>query len=114
MERHESCWVDQAESILDQLLKFTAQLSELENDPQVNARALSDACMKRLDDLKRLLPTDTGSSPASRGEVLEKMRNLYDRTQVCLEVLGRKNNRLAAELQNLTKTRQAISAYRKK
>ncbi len=60
MESNEPCWMDQAESILDQLLKFTAQLAEFENDPQVDAKALSDACIRRLDDLKRTYAAETG------------------------------------------------------
>lgn len=111
MESNESCWIDQAESILDQLLKFTAQLAEFENDPQVNVKALSNACIKRLDDLKQLLPQDLRSSQASNSEVLDKMRDLYARTQVCLEILERKNSRVAADLQSLARTRQAVSAY---
>ncbi len=111
MESNESCWIDQAESILDQLLKFTAQLAELENDPQVNIRALSDACAKRLDDLKRLMPQDLKHSTSPTSEVLEKMRDLYARTQTCLGILERKNNRVAAELQHLSRTKHAITAY---
>jgi len=111
MGSNESCWMDQAESILDQLLKFTAQLAEFENDPQVDAKALSDACVRRLDDLKRLVPQKLRKSPVAGNEVLEKMRDLYTRTQVCLEILERKNNRVAAKLQSLSKTKQAISAY---
>jgi hypothetical protein len=103
--------MEQAESILNQLLKFTAQLAELESDPEVDAKVLSSACIMRLDELKRLMPQDLKSSPASTNEILGKMRDLYDRTQACLEILGRKNNRLAAELQSLSRTRQAIDAY---
>ncbi len=111
MKSNESCWMDQAESILDQLLKFTAQLEEFENDPQVDAKALSDACIRRLDDLKRLTRQDLRSSQAAKSEVLGKMRDLYARTQVCLDILERKRNRVAAELQSLTRTKQAINAY---
>ncbi len=111
MESSESCWADQADSILDQLLKFTAQLAECENDPQVDARALSDACIRRLDDLKRLIPQESENSKAVRSQVLEKMRDLYVRTQVCLEILGNKNNRVAAKLESLSRTRQAVNAY---
>jgi hypothetical protein len=111
MESNGSCWMDQAESILDQLLKFTAQLVELETDPQVDARALSNACIRRLDELKQLMPQQRKNSREASTEVLEKMRDLYTRTQVCLEILERKNNRVAAKLQSLSKTKQAIGAY---
>ena len=104
--------MDQAESILDQLLKFTAQLAEFENDPQVDTKALSNACIRRLDDLKQLMPQQRENSRAAASSaVLEKMRDLYTRTQVCLEILERKNNRVAAKLQSLSRTKQAISAY---
>ncbi len=74
MESKESCWEDRVESLLDQLLKFTAQLTELENDPQINAKALSGACIRRLNELKTLMPQNPKSSLASENEVLEKMR----------------------------------------
>jgi len=111
MESKELCWVDQAASILDQLLKFTAQLAELENDPEVDAKALSNACAMRLEELKRLVPQDLKSSPASTNEVLGKMRDLYARTQACLDILERKNNRVAAKIQSLSKAKHAIGAY---
>ena len=111
MESNESCWMDQAESILDQLLKFTAQLAEFENDTQVDAKALSNACIRRLDDLKQLIPQERGNSRPAGSEALEKIRDLYSRTQVCLEILERKNNQVAAKLQSLSGTRQAISSY---
>ncbi|SPF46986.1 hypothetical protein SBDP1_620020 [Syntrophobacter sp. SbD1] len=111
MESKESCWEDRVESLLDQLLKFTAQLTELENDPQINAKALSGACIRRLDELKTLMPQNLKSSLASENEVLEKMRSLYARTQVCLDILGRKNNQLANELQTLSRTKHAINSY---
>ena len=103
--------MDQVESILDQLLKFTAQLEELENDPQVDAKALSDACIRRLDDLKKLMPQDLESSQASGTEVLEKMRDLYARTQACLKILKSKRNRVAVELQSMARTKRAVTAY---
>ena len=103
--------MDQAESILDQLLKFTAQLAEFENDPQVDAKALSDACIRRLDDLKRLMPKESENSQVARSQILEKMRDLYVRTQVCLEILESKNNRVAAKLESLSRTRHAVTAY---
>ena len=58
MESNGSVGLNDAESILDQLLKFTAQLSECGNDPQVDAQALADACAKRLEDLKLAMPQD--------------------------------------------------------
>ena len=112
MESNESDWLDRAESILDQLLKFTAQLAELEKDPQVDARALSIACVKRLDDLKQLIPQQLESLPeAAITQILEKMQNLYSRTQVCLEILEKKNNRVSAKLQCLSRKREGVMAY---
>jgi hypothetical protein len=87
------------------------QLAEFENDPQVNARVLADACAKRLDDLKQLIPQDMKSAQVAKSEVLGKMRDLYARTQVCLEILERKGNRAAAELQSLSRAKLAIRAY---
>ena len=111
MESNESGSLDNAESILDQLLKFTAQLAECGNDPQVNAQALADACAKRLEALKQVMPQDLKSSLAAKTQVLGKMRDLYTRIQVCLEILERKSNKAAAELQSLSKAKHAIVAY---
>ncbi len=110
MKSNELDRLDHAESILDQLLKFTAQLAEIEQDPGVDARSLAQACTRRLDDLKRLMVPDLKDLQA-KNELLEKMRELYSRTQVCLEILGRKSNRAATELQGLSRTKQAMSAY---
>jgi hypothetical protein len=111
MESNGSDWLDYAESILDQLLKFTAQLAEIEQDPEVDARALSAACAKRLDDLKQLIPNDLKSLPTARNEILEKMQSLYSQTQVCLEVLGKKSTLASERLQCLTKRKRAMMAY---
>ncbi len=111
MESNGSGWLDNAESILDQLLKFTAQLAECGNDPQVDARALADACAKRLEELKQAMPRDQKDSLAAKTQVLGKMRELYTRTQVCLEILERKSNKAAAELRSLSKAKLAITAY---
>ena len=59
----------------------------------------------------------TGHAPgperplAAKTQVLGKMRELYTRTQVCLEILQRKSNRAAAELRSLSKAKLAITAY---
>lgn len=111
MESNGSCWTVDAESILDQLLKFAAKLAEFENDPQVNIRALSDECAKRFEDLRRLVPNDFKHSVAAGTEILEKMRALYARTQVCLDILHRKSDAVSASLQHLSKTKRAINAY---
>jgi hypothetical protein len=111
MEMNEADWLDRAESILDQLLKFTAQLAEFEQDPGVDAKALSMACARRLDDLKRLIPPDVKGLSQAKNDVLEKMRELYSQTQACLEVLGEKSNRAASKLQCLTRKKRAIRAY---
>ena len=111
MESNASDWLDRAESILDQLLKFTSQLAEIEQDPGVDVKALSLACTRRLDDLRRLIPEDLRSLHSSKNEVLEKMHELYSQTHLCLEILGKKSSRAAAKLQGLTKMRKAISAY---
>ena len=111
MESNGSVGLDNAESILDQLLKFTAQLAECGNDPQVDAQALADACAKRLEELKLAMPQDQKGSLAAKTQVLGKMRDLYTRTQACLEILERKSSRAAAELQNLSRAKLAITAY---
>ncbi len=111
MESNGSDWLDRAEAILDQLLEFTAQLAEIEQDPGVDAKALSLACARRLDDLKRLIPQDLQSLLPAQNEMLEKMRELYSRTQVCLDVLENQGNRAAARLQDLNAKKQAVRAY---
>lgn len=111
MDSNESGWLDQAESILDQLLKFTAQLAELEKDPDIDAKSLSMACARRLEDLKRLIPGDLKTVAPAENDLLEKMRELYSRTQVCLEILQRKSNKVASEIQGLSQKKRALDAY---
>ncbi|MDR3567655.1 MAG: hypothetical protein P4L43_06465 [Syntrophobacteraceae bacterium] len=111
MESNASCLAVDAESILDQLLEFAAQLAEFENDPQVDIRALSDECAKRTEELKRLLSSDCKKSAAARSGLLDKMRALYERTQVCLDILQRKSDVVTAKLQGLSRTKQAVNAY---
>ncbi len=111
MESNGSCWAAEADSILDQLLKFATQLAEFENDPQVNIKALSEECTRRIEDLKRLVPEDFIYSAATGSEILEKMRALYERTQACLDILHRKRDAVSASLKRLSKTKQAVNAY---
>ena len=111
MESNSSGWLDNAESILDQLLKFTARLAECGNDPQVDARALADACAMRLEELRQAITQGQKNSLAAKTQVLGKMRDLYTQTQVCLEILERKSNRAAAELQSQSRAKQAITVY---
>ena len=111
MESNGSCWTVDVESILDQLLKFASQLAEVENDPRVDVRALSEECASSLEELKRFLPGDFKNSTAAGAEILEKMRTLYSRTQVCLDILQRKGDLVSATLQRLSRTKQAVNAY---
>ncbi len=111
MESNGSHWAVEAETILDQLLQFAATFAEFENDPKVDIRRLSEECAKRTEALKRILPDDFKDSAETGGEVLDKMHALYVRTQTCLDVLHRKSNAVAARLQHLSKTKQAVNAY---
>ncbi|MDA8306295.1 MAG: hypothetical protein M0Z81_05655 [Deltaproteobacteria bacterium] len=111
MESNGSCGTVDAELILDQLLKFVGQLAEFENDAQVDIKVLSDECAKRTEALKRLLPNELKNSAAASGEILEKMRALYERTQACLDALHRKSNAVSANLQRLSRTKHAVNAY---
>ena len=111
MGNNGSGWLDNAEPILDQLLKFTAQLEECGNDLQVDTQAVADACTKRLEELKLAMPQDQKNTLAAKIQVLGKMQDLYTRTQVCLEILQRKSNRAAAEFQSLSRGKLAITTY---
>lgn len=111
MESNGSCWTADAGSILDQLLRFAAKLAELENNPQVDIRAMSHECIKHTEALKQLLPDDWKNSAPADSEILDKMRALYARTQVCLDVLHRRSEAVSAKLQRLSRTKQAVNAY---
>ncbi len=65
---------------------------------EVDAKALSIACADCLDDLRRLMPQDVKSLMSAQNEVPKKMRELYSRTQICLEILEMKSNPAAAKL----------------
>jgi hypothetical protein len=111
MESNGSCWTADAESVLDQLLQFAAKLAEIENNPQVDIRAISDECIKHTEALKRLLPADLKNSAPADSEILDKMRALYARTQVCLDVLHRRREAVSTKLQTLSRTKRAVNAY---
>ncbi|MGC9195280.1 MAG: hypothetical protein ACP5IL_07485 [Syntrophobacteraceae bacterium] len=114
MERNGSCWTVDAETILDQLLQYAAQLAEFENDPRIDIRALSDECTKRTEALKQVIPAKLDNFAEADSEVLDKMRTLYTRTQDCLSMLHQKSNAVSVKIQRLSKTRQAVKAYGKR
>ncbi len=119
MRNNESVCQDPAEAILDQLLKFTTQLAAAETDPEVDVKAISEACAGRIEDLKRLLPNDLRGSPVANktnhqppdSKLIDKIRDLHSRTKTCLEILERKKTRAAAGMHDLSRTKQAITAY---
>jgi hypothetical protein len=111
MKSNGSCWTSDAETILDQLLQFAAQLAEFENDPGIDIRAISDECTKLTEALKQVIPAEIDDFVEADSEVLDKMRSLYTRTQDCLRMLHQKSNAVSARIQRLSKTRQAVKAY---
>ncbi|MHC1725818.1 MAG: flagellar protein FliT [Syntrophobacteraceae bacterium] len=102
---------EEAASILDQLLKYTKQLASFDADPKVNVAALSEACGRRLDDLKQVLPHCLKNSPGSP-QLLDKIRDLRDQTQLCTDLLEKEMEKTSNNIQALSKSRKAIGAYR--
>ena len=100
---------EQAAAILEQLLKYTRQLAAYENDRQVDVHALSEACGQRIEDLKLMLP-EGGLSANSK--LRELFRELHAQTQLCTELLEVELARIASGIDNLSKTKRAIRAYR--
>jgi len=112
-------WFDKASGILGQLLKYTEQLAGCENDPNVDVQALSEACDRRLAELKKILSKSArapSQHSAQTGEVNVKLvgmiRELHQQIQRCKEILEKKRARVAGELDGLSKTKRAIRAYK--
>jgi hypothetical protein len=110
--------IEYAVSILDQLLEYTKQIAASGSDPQVDVIALSRACGKRLEELKKVLPErsldlpETGKAEDGASSSLSKMiAELYANTQVCTEILQKELVKTEAELQSISKIKRAISAY---
>jgi len=115
-------WFEEASGILAQLMKYTEQLAGCENDPNVDVRALSKACDRRLAELKKILsksaraPSETtmktGQVPNTNTKLIEMIRELHLQIQRCKEILEKKRARVADELQSMSKTKRAIRAYK--
>jgi hypothetical protein len=114
-------WFEEASSILGQLLKYTEQLAGCENDPSVDVRALSEACDRRLAELKRILSKNSkplsqnsgqGTTTNSNVKLVGMIKELHLQIQRCKEILEKKRARVADELEGLSKTKRAIRAYR--
>jgi hypothetical protein len=115
-------WFEEASGILSQLLKYTEQLAGCENDPSVDVQALSDACDRRLTELKRILsknsrassqnPGQTGSASNSNVKIVVMIKELHLQIQRCKEILEKRRGKVADEIQTLSKTKRAIRAYK--
>lgn len=113
-----------ASSILEQLLKYTDQLMRLETDPRIDTSALAKACCTRLADLKKVLPSEAAKAPApapggaqtepgAKPDVARLIALVHDRALRCTEVLVRNRDRVAGQVERLSRTRRAVRAYRR-
>jgi hypothetical protein len=116
-------WFEAASGILGQLLKYTEQLAGSENDPSVDVQALSKACDRRLAELKKILSKNArtpspklgqnGEVPNNNAKLIEMIRELHLQVQNCKEILEKKRTRVGDKIDNLSKTKRAITAYKK-
>ena len=100
---------EQATAILEQLLKYTSQIAAFENDREVDVVALSKACSQRIEDLKQSLPE---GGVTANSKVRELLRELHAKTEHCTELLEEELARIASDMDCLSRTKRAVSAYR--
>ena len=109
-----------ATGILSQLLKYIQQLRASESDPGVDVAALSEACGQRLEDLKLILPMaikdaagteGAGGASLKESDIAEKIRELQEQTELCIEVLERGRDKSAGKLKDFLTARRVIRAY---
>lgn len=99
-----------ATAILEQLLKYTKQLAAFENDPGVDVVALSQACTRRIEDLKTIMPDRLEDCPDAG--LVKMVEDLHSQTRHCTEMLERKLESTGYQLEGFSKRKKAISAYR--
>jgi len=110
----------EAAPILEQLLKYTKQLASYETDPSVDVVALSRACGRRIEDLKKILPEQvgclsgmrTGGGTPPRDERLAAMlEELFRQTAVCSKIFEKERSKAASQMEGIVRSRRAIKAY---
>ncbi len=101
----------EAASILDQLLKYTEQLASFPLDPKVDVAALAEACGRRLNDLRQVLPRGLKDSPDAQ-PLQDRVRNLRHQTRLCTDLLQKEMARTGGNIQSLSKSKRAIGAYK--
>lgn len=97
-------------AILGQILQYTEQIAASERNPDVDVSILSDACGRRLEELKTVLPHAT-LDPEQKAAVAETVKRIQAQITLCVEVLGTARAKAAVELESYAKTRRAIRAY---
>ncbi len=106
---------------LDQLIGFTRQLANHEENSEIDIERLSGSCREKLAELQAMMPggikglkrAETGAG-AEADEVvrIRELLTVLDReTARCIENLSRSRDRTAEELSSYRQTTKAIRAY---
>lgn len=103
--RGEEVW-----EVLEQISKYTEQLSCCEKNPDLDVYALSLALEERFRVLKETFAS-LRISDVGQPEDHEMLKNLRARVEDCIETLKRQRDRLANELSSLSLTKRAARAY---
>lgn len=99
--------------IIDQLLKYTDQLSRCGETEGMDAAALSRAFEERAAALREALPIGALAGLGKDAEeVVEQLKILEERTRLCSTTLEKCLDRADDRLSTFRNTRKAINAYR--
>ena len=107
----------QALKILERLLKYTANIMLIEQEPDVDVVALARACASRIEDLVRILPPLSrlkqvyGHCPDEANRILSLLSELDSSVNRCVGLLERRRDALAGELGIFRGSQKVINAY---
>lgn len=102
--------------ILGQLLTYTTQLTQWENDPGVDAAALARSCAKQLAVLRELIPPGImqgagGADSEDRRQIVEMLQAVDVHARHCIRTLEAARGQVVQQMGSLRRSRRAIQAY---
>lgn len=108
-------------ALLEELLDYTGQLSQVEEDPDLDVDLIAGKCREKLSEIQAIRPgklapprqPDKGAAHNQTQDdpIVVALRRLQAQTYQCLDVLTRVKNRTEEELASLRQTGKAMRAY---
>lgn len=99
-----------ASGILVQLLSYTRQMAEYENNADINVPALSKACGQRLEDLKKVLPQALKELDC-QSDIRELIKEIQVQLVSSIRVVEKAKVEASLELMDFSTKKRALRAY---